>query len=101
MVFKTNDSKIAENIQKIQVDIAKIEEHLRGINGRVARTDGDLCKLGDKHTYDVKCIEDKLEKFSDNLTANKIELAKIAGVGGLAGISGGGGMMIIMRAMGV
>jgi len=101
MVFKTSEGRMADNIQKIQIDIAKIEEHLKNINGKVTRTDADLCKLSDKHVYDVKCIEDKIDKFSGDIVNNKVEIAKIAGVSGLAGLGGGGGMMLVLKAIGV
>jgi len=101
MPDKIIERRLVDNIQRIQIDIAKIEGHLLGINENLVRTDVNLNKLEIKVIADVKYLNDKIEKLVDEITRNKIELAKIAGVSSLAGIGGGGGIMLIMKALGI
>ena len=85
---------VRRDVSHIRITVAKIEEHLKTLNGTVAR-----------HELEMRDIEKDLKKIDHDVIENKINLSKIVGIGSTAGgITGsalGAILYFTMRAMGV
>lgn len=84
-----NEGRILEKLDRMHMDIGKIEQHLKELNGRVAKDEVRLAVMenwrADVDTW-RKEHESSEKKTGEKVTDLRVEVAKMAALGGGVGV---------------
>jgi len=84
-----NEGRILEKLGRMHTDIGKIEQHLKDLNGRVGKDEVRLAVI-ENWRQDVDLwrreYDSAAKKTGEEVTDLKVEIAKMAALGGGVGV---------------